>query len=171
MFSQVFSNIAVKSFDRVLGGFVLSFAGGAAGLYSINSFLSNLHLRMSNVSHYTFSGRTSCIIKDYPEKLSDEEHSPMEKIATFAEGLELHIAHPADSDNAASEAPTDISTKRVGSVGTSLLFNIAKEAVDTAEGGPSCQPESLPRPTLQRTTSPTMLDLLCDVHLSPQSFI
>lgn len=172
------TSYASKAFDRLLGGgfFVISFAGGL-GLYSLNSWINNsIHFKTNNMSHYTFSGRTSCMsLRDLGgyKKRTEVSDECLAKIAQHQLNRNNDIDDDNDNgsdsdndhDNDIRSMDFDNSVDSIGGrMGTALLMNYRELGEQGHDGqGEEGQEESCVHVVpcqLQRETSPTILDLL-----------
>ena len=146
MFSKIPLNYASRAFDGVLGGLMFSIAGGA-GLYSIHSWLHKVNFNMNNVSHYTFSGRTSCMMREIGD-FSRIEGECMQKNVSFSENL----------TDLESDCTTDENDETIarGGAGSALLFlNLLPN-----EGEETHQQEGREEACCAEDTSSSLLDIL-----------
>ena len=150
---------STKVINRLLGGIAITFAGGI-GCYSIRSWLSGYHFKMSNASQYTYSGRTSCISRNNGSCTTGIENQESQTVKAVAEILNLQEEDITPNENNTQKTSLKSTTMHPPEEASSIK---EEESFIPSELGGECesilQSEQFPRrpPRLQRQTSPFLL--------------
>jgi hypothetical protein len=111
---------------------VISLAGGA-GLYSLHAWVSSIQCMhfMSNVSEYTFSGRTSCRRRDGHESIPSE---CLKKIASIVDNAHLNKETVNDCD--CHDSQSDDCPERGRSGSAALMDFVVNDGTLHTRGSP-----------------------------------